>query len=331
MQYCIGDDACASCMDSWHSAVEQARVSAGGRRPEETQILNLDSRLKINTLGPLVNYPNLQELSVCSVGLSSLEGCPALPKLTGLTLSDNRIAGGLEHLAHLSALIVLDLSNNRLADIEDLAPLTRLRKLQTLDFYQCPVTQQPRYREQVFKMLDGVKYLDGEDQEGNDKPESDEEEEEEEGEDEYEDEESDGGLEEGVAVNVEVAGEGEDDDDDEDEEGEEFEDEDLQVRGKAVGGQWGGGGEDDDDEGEEEVEDVEGGAEDDEDDDEDEGGEFDGEDEGGEEDDDDDEVDEEEDEEGGVAEEEDDGVEEGEEEVSSLGAANVYFVLWCWW
>eukprot|EP00243_Klebsormidium_subtile_P012666 TRINITY_DN7849_c0_g2_i1.p1 TRINITY_DN7849_c0_g2~~TRINITY_DN7849_c0_g2_i1.p1 ORF type:complete len:247 (+),score=75.05 TRINITY_DN7849_c0_g2_i1:103-843(+) len=237
-------------MDSWQSAVEQARAAAGGRRPEETQVLNLDSRLKTNTLGPLADYSNLQDLSVCSVGLSSLEGFPALPKLRLLTLSDNRIAGGLEHLAHLSALIVLDLSNNRLADIEDLAPLKRLWKLQTVDFYQCPVTQQPRYRERVFKMLDGVKYLDGADQEGNDKPESDEEEEEEEGEDEYEDEESDGGLEEGLAVNVEVAGDGEDDDDDEDEEGEEFEDDDLQVRGKAIGGQWGGGGEDDDDEGE---------------------------------------------------------------------------------
>ncbi|KAI4994740.1 hypothetical protein ZWY2020_034381 [Hordeum vulgare] len=46
-----------------------------------------------------------------------------------LTLSDNCIAGGLEHLveAGLASLRDLDLSNNRIQNVDDLAPLARLR------------------------------------------------------------------------------------------------------------------------------------------------------------------------------------------------------------
>lgn len=219
-------------MEAWSKAVEQARAAAGNRPPGETQVLNLDNRLKAHAVGQLTGYLNLQELSICSVGISSLEGFPSLPQLRRLTLSDNRIAGGLEHLAsaQLTSLTDLDLSNNRLARLRDLAPLAQLKKLHFLDLYRCPVTNEPGYREGVFKMLDGVKYLDSTDQEGNDRPESDEEEE---GEDEYEDEDSDGGLEEGVTVNVEGGMEEEEDEEDEEdgEEGEEFEDEDLQASG----------------------------------------------------------------------------------------------------
>ena len=119
----------------------------------------------------LAPFVNLTQLSISSVGLTSLDGFPSLPKLRMLTLSDNRITGGLQHLvtAGLQNLVHLDMSNNRFSTLAELAPLAQLRSLRSLDLFQCPITSLPAYKDQVFDLIDSLEYLDGTDREGNDK------------------------------------------------------------------------------------------------------------------------------------------------------------------
>ncbi|KAH6807905.1 Leucine-rich repeat family protein [Perilla frutescens var. frutescens] len=133
-------------------------------------------------------FHNLQHLSMANIGASSLEQFPRLRNLQKLILSDNRIAGGLEFLveAGLESLRDLDLSNNRISDINDLRPLAELR-LVSLDLYECPVTRVKDYRSRVFGLIRSLKYLDKMDAEENERPESDDEE------DDEEDEEDDPG------------------------------------------------------------------------------------------------------------------------------------------
>ncbi|XP_073060603.1 acidic leucine-rich nuclear phosphoprotein 32-related protein-like [Primulina eburnea] len=129
-------------------------------------------------------FHSLQHFSIANIGVSSLEQFPHLRNLQRLILSDNRIAGGLEFLveAGLGSLRDLDLSNNRISDINDLRPLAELR-LDSLDLYECPVTRVKDYRAQVFGLIRSLKYLDKMDVDENERPESEDEEEDEEEED----------------------------------------------------------------------------------------------------------------------------------------------------
>ncbi|XP_039021019.1 acidic leucine-rich nuclear phosphoprotein 32-related protein-like isoform X1 [Hibiscus syriacus] len=176
----------------WERAVETALDGHTDRTA--TRTLTLDGAVKCvqGRLPPpslLEKFENLEHLSIANIGVSSLEQFPRLRNLQKLILSDNRIAGGLEFLveAGLDSLRDLDLSNNRIQYIEDLAPLAQL-KLVSLDLYQCPVTRVKDYRSRVFGLIKSLKYLDKMDAEGNERPESDEEEE-----DEDEEEEEDPG------------------------------------------------------------------------------------------------------------------------------------------
>ncbi|MBA0734938.1 hypothetical protein Gogos_018826, partial [Gossypium gossypioides] len=173
----------------WERAVETALD--GQTDPAAARTLTLDGAVKCvqGRLPPpsiLERFENLQHLSIANIGVSSLEQFPRLRNLQKLILSDNRIAGGLEFLveAGLESLRDLDLSNNRIQYIEDLAPLAQL-KLVSLDLYECPVTRVKDYRSRVFALIKSLKYLDKMDAEENERPESDEEEEDEEDDDEY--------------------------------------------------------------------------------------------------------------------------------------------------
>ncbi|KAK8517618.1 hypothetical protein V6N13_127780 [Hibiscus sabdariffa] len=182
----------------WERAVETALD--GQTDHATTRTLTLDGAVKCvqGRLPPpslLEKFENLQHLSIANIGVSSLEQFPRLRNLQKLILSDNRIAGGLEFLveAGLDSLRDLDLSNNRIQNIEDLAPLAQL-KLVSLDLYECPVTRVKDYRARVFGLIKSLKYLDKMDAEGNERPESDEEEDEEEEEDEDEDDPGSGEI-----------------------------------------------------------------------------------------------------------------------------------------
>lgn len=167
----------------WERAVETALDGQTDHASART--LTLDGAVKCfqGRLPPpslLEKFQNLQHLSIANTGVSSLEQFPRLPNLEKLILSDNRIAGGLEFLveAGLDSLRDLDLSNNRIQYIEDLAPLAQL-KLVSLDLYECPVTRVKDYRSRVFGLIKSLKYLDKMDADENERPESDDEEDEE--------------------------------------------------------------------------------------------------------------------------------------------------------
>ncbi|XP_057415933.1 acidic leucine-rich nuclear phosphoprotein 32-related protein [Lotus japonicus] len=180
----------------WERAVETALE--GEKDDASTRTLTLDGAVKCvqGRLPPpslLERFENLQHLSIANVGVSSLEQFPRLRSLQKLNLSDNRIAGGLEFLvqAGLDSLRDLDLSNNRIQFIEDLAPLAEVR-LVSLDLYECPVTRVKDYRSRVFGLIKSLRFLDKMDADGNERPESDDEEEEEEEEEEGEEEDDPG-------------------------------------------------------------------------------------------------------------------------------------------
>lgn len=215
-------------------AWERAVAAALKGRSEPPRALTLDCAVKCPSgrLPPPSffegRFAALEHLSVANVRLSSLEGFPCLPALRRLVLSDNRIVGGLHALvdARLDALRDLDLSNNRIASVEDLAPLAKLR-LESLDLYECPVTKIEGYRSKVFGLFGSLKYLDKADANGNERTETDDEEEEDEEEEEGDDEED----EDDEIVDEEEEEEG----DDGDEEGEES-DEDEEDEGDEQNG-----------------------------------------------------------------------------------------------
>ncbi|KXZ47761.1 hypothetical protein GPECTOR_33g643 [Gonium pectorale] len=210
------------------------------KEPAQVLTLTLDSTCKSTHVKGLDTFVNLRSLSLCGLGLTSLEGFPKLPKLVRLTLSDNRITGGLQHLvdAGLTSLRTLELANNRLATVEEVAPLKGLTGLQCLDVDACPLTKTPEYRSAVFAMLDELKYLDGIDKEGRERDGDEEEEDDEEdageeeyddgaGEEEFEDEEG-GEFEEGEKEYAILVGDavGEDEEGDYQDEGEGDDEED---------------------------------------------------------------------------------------------------------
>ncbi|XP_074090595.1 acidic leucine-rich nuclear phosphoprotein 32 family member A [Macrotis lagotis] len=191
------------------------------------------------------DFEELEFLSTINVGLSSVANLPKLNKLKKLELSDNRISGELEVLAEKCPnLTHLNLSGNKIKDLSTIDPLKKLENLKSLDLFNCEVTNLNDYRENVFKLLPQLTYLDGYDRDDKEAPDSDVEgfvegleDDEDEDEEEYdedaqvvEDEEDDDEEEEGEEE--EVSGEEEedeegyndgevDDEEDEDEVGEE--------------------------------------------------------------------------------------------------------------
>ena len=85
--------------------------------------LNLDNARATQIEGLSDEYVNLESLSLINVGLTTLKGFPKLPKLKRLELSDNRISNGLGALQDCPMLSHLNLSNNKIKDLEAIEPL----------------------------------------------------------------------------------------------------------------------------------------------------------------------------------------------------------------
>jgi len=242
-----------------------------GRTPDQIKELNLDNCRSTTIVGLNDEFVGLESLSLINVGLTSLKGFPKLPNLRKLELSDNRISSGLNALHGSTKLTSLNLSGNKIRDLETLEPLKEFKMLRSLDLFNCDVTTRDDYREKVFQLLTSLKYLDGydcddreaEDDElnGNDEdedsdPDDDDDEgvedegedeggegedevgEDEVGEDEGEEEDEDVGLDAIYKDNLEEESEGEDyegipgEESDEDLEEEEEEEEESTTRGK---------------------------------------------------------------------------------------------------
>ncbi|KAJ8252299.1 hypothetical protein COCON_G00216110 [Conger conger] len=172
-------------------------------------------------------FEELEFLSTINVGLTSVANLPKLNKLKKLELSDNRISGGLEVLAERCPnLTHLNLSGNKIKDLSTMEPLKKLESLKSLDLFNCEVTNLNDYRENVFKLLPQLTYLDGYDKEDKEAPDSDAEayveglDDDDDDEDEVEEEEYD----EEAAPGDEDEEEGEEEEEDEEEGEEEEED-----------------------------------------------------------------------------------------------------------
>nr|XP_009507360.1 PREDICTED: acidic leucine-rich nuclear phosphoprotein 32 family member B isoform X4 [Phalacrocorax carbo] len=171
-----------------------------------------------------------------NINLLSVSNLPKLNKLRKLELSDNRISGGLEVLAERTPnLTHLNLSGNKIKDIDTLEPLKKLPNLHSLDLFNCEVTMLINYRESVFTLLPQLTYLDGFDADDQEAPDSDPEADGDGLEDEYENGEEDDDDEEDD-LDEEVIDDEEDEDDDlegeEEEDGVDDEEEDEEEDGE---------------------------------------------------------------------------------------------------
>ncbi|KAJ7994687.1 hypothetical protein DPEC_G00252080 [Dallia pectoralis] len=199
------------------------------RTPSDVKELVLDNcRSNEGKIEGLTDeFEELEFLSTINVGLISVANLPKLNKLKKLELSDNRISGGLEVLAEKCPnLTHLNLSGNKIKDLSTIEPLKKLETLKSLDLFNCEVTNLNDYRDNVFKLLPQLTYLDGYDKDDKEAPDSDAEayvegvDDDEDDEEDEVDEEADEDEEDEDAPPKKV-------EDDDDEEAEEEEEEDL--------------------------------------------------------------------------------------------------------
>jgi len=140
---------------------KRVELEMRGKEPADVHELNLDNCRATQVAALTDEFTALELLSMINVGLTTLKGFPNLPGLKRLELSDNRLTGGLEHLAGCPNITHLNLSGNKIKEADTLEPLKSLQKLKTLDLFNCEVTSQEGYRDKVFELLPHLKYLDG--------------------------------------------------------------------------------------------------------------------------------------------------------------------------
>ncbi|XP_068596306.1 acidic leucine-rich nuclear phosphoprotein 32 family member A [Brachionichthys hirsutus] len=146
------------------------------RTPSDVKELVLDNcRSNDGKIEGLTDeFEELEFLSTINVGLTTVAHLPKLKKLKKLELSDNRISGGLDVLAEKCPnLTHLNLSGNKIKDLSTIEPLKELGTLKSLDLFNCEVTNLNEYRDNVFKLLPQLTYLDGYDKDDKEAPDSD--------------------------------------------------------------------------------------------------------------------------------------------------------------
>eukprot|EP00118_Oscarella_pearsei_P002540 m.10816 g.10816 ORF g.10816 m.10816 type:complete len:282 (+) comp22709_c0_seq2:409-1254(+) len=190
-------------------------LESRGKKPSEVRELILDNCKATTVDGLTDDFINLETLSLINVGLTSLRHFPKLPKLRKLDLSENRISGGLQHLAGCSRLTTLSLSNNRIKNLDALEFIRELKELKSLDMYLCEVTTTEDYRDKVFKLLPQLQWLDNANIDGQAESESEESSDESVASSDIED--GDGGDEEGGSE-LDAGNENEEEEDEEEEE-----------------------------------------------------------------------------------------------------------------
>jgi len=167
------------CSDYWYkfrnSIIMEHRLELERRGKEPSQIkdLNLDNARATQIEGLSDEYINLETLSLISVGLTTLKGFPKLASLKKLELSDNRISSGLQALQDCPQLSHLNLSNNKIKDLDAIEPLKSFEQLTHLDLFNNDICNIEDYRTKVFKLLPSLKFLDDADADDNDEEESD--------------------------------------------------------------------------------------------------------------------------------------------------------------
>jgi len=220
-----------------------------GKTPKQVKELILDNTRATQVEGLNAEYTSLESLSLINVGLTSLKGFPKLPALKRLDLGDNRISSGLAVLQGSPQLTHLNLSGNRIKDLETLEPLKSLEHLGNLDLFNNPCsTDEDEFRKKVFEMLPSLKYLDSADVNNEEADESDLENNGVGGEDDDEDDEDDDDLDDEEL---------DDEDDDDEDAGDVDEENDGGGGGGPTGGKAGATEEDGEEEEDEDDDDEE--------------------------------------------------------------------------
>lgn len=138
--------------------------------PNEVYELILDkfrgSQISVSDSLLLSKFSNLEYLSLNLCGLKSLENFPALPNLIKLELSDNKLKSNFQALGKLTSLTILSLAGNQIANIQELAPLSVLENLKTLDLFGNPLTSVQDYSHKLFDLFKNLQVLDGCDKNG---------------------------------------------------------------------------------------------------------------------------------------------------------------------
>lgn len=148
-------------MDNTSNMEFRIGLEKQNKRNDQVTELILDNCRASQVSGLTEEFVNLETLSLINVGLVTLKGFPKLPKLKKLELSDNRLTGGLNLLHGSPKLQHLNISGNRIKDLDVLEPLKEFHDLVNLDLYNCEVTKSDDYRQKVFDLLPNLNSLDG--------------------------------------------------------------------------------------------------------------------------------------------------------------------------
>ena len=126
----------------------------------------------------LEKFDSLEELSMVSCNLNSLNNFPELPNLLKIDLSDNHLKDAdLKELLKYKKLTELRMANNLIGNWSLIQELEKL-PLNFIDFSDCPISKMDKYREKFYENFKNLKILDFCDKEGKEWDEDDEEEEE---------------------------------------------------------------------------------------------------------------------------------------------------------
>ena len=82
----------------------------------------------------------------------------------------------MNHLTTSPKLTIVNLSGNKIKDFDELKSLSSLEKLEVLDLFNNEVTSAENYRQNVFRLIPSLKFLDGFDKDDNEAPSDDEDE-----------------------------------------------------------------------------------------------------------------------------------------------------------
>lgn len=72
-----------------------------------------------------------------------------------------RISNGLSNLSASTKLTHLNLSGNKIKDLEELKSLENFKELEVLDLFNNEATAIDSYRQKIFAMIPSLVYLDG--------------------------------------------------------------------------------------------------------------------------------------------------------------------------
>jgi len=149
-----------------------------GRQPPTLKELDLSGCKTLGEIEGLTEeFTSLEMLDISNSNITTLKNFPKLQNLRKLDLSGNRLSKGLENLKICTNLKHLNISSNRLRELEALEPLKSLEHLTHLELetsdYSDTVFSTEACRAKVFGMIPSLQYLDSTDIDGNEEDEDD--------------------------------------------------------------------------------------------------------------------------------------------------------------